>query len=79
MVNGFILTAITNKGRHGIIECKKANLKKETLSKDPLSIKFLFTNFQMKHIVKKEDVEFYLRHMIGFIGVRDIDYKLEVI
>jgi hypothetical protein len=78
MVNGFIMKELTSKGKHGIIACKKANLKKEVLSNEPLVIKFTFSRDAMKRAVKAEDVIFYLDHMVGLVGKRGIDWELEV-
>lgn len=78
MVNGFQLTSLTNKGRHGIKACMKANLKKEKISDDPLTVTFIFSRDAMKVTVKEADVIFFIEHMQGLVGKRDIDYKLEV-
>ena len=76
MSDGFILTALTNKGRHGIIKCKEVHLKKEKLSDEPLTLKFYFDKRLSQH-VKDDDVSFFLKHMQGILGKQDVDYKLE--
>jgi hypothetical protein len=78
MVNGFVLTAKTHKGKKGITACKRANLRKEVLSEEPYSLKFSFTRDQMKSGVKEADVIFFITHMEGLVGKRDVDYTLEV-
>ena len=78
MVQGFILEALTSKGKRGIRECMKVNLKKEKISDDPLAIKFLFVRDTMRINVKESDIVFYITHMQGLVGKRDIDYKLTV-
>jgi len=79
VVTGFIMEEITNKGKRGIRQCMLANLKKEKLSDEPLKVKFLFVKDQMRATVTKNDIEYYIDHMTGLVGKRDVDFKLEVI